>query len=528
MAEKKDYDQFRLKINANDSIETTHFDTANQEYPGPEGQVDDSEYLRQDIRNRLEKLGEGTLEGDQIQFLGRDLYRAIFPGRVGEFFDQTLQNVLQERDRQGEKKDRWLRVIIDVHPKSSVFAWPLEFLFCPRRELWLATERSFLALSRHLTLEGTLDLSRQAPPLRALVIISDPTDLRGVISAKVLEEIGQLANTPSGGEEKSMDVKVLGRVKNYQKETPGIDYLDQPAKYENITDLIKENWRPHVLHFIGHGKFDQSQGFLGLMKDEEGREVDWTSADDISQLFSDWKPRLVLLQACQSAQSGTEPGFMSLADRIFKRNIPAVVAMQYSIANDYATIFAHGFYEALRDGKDVDAAVQIGRSKITAKARWAKRDFGAPVLFTYRPDAIMQPITSRIARTRPSLAADKPNPSLSTGQRVARKIENALKYLEDTGGEVDVDRARTWMDDVIDLKDDSLVKVKNIVSDARECLDMQEIDGAIKRLKQALRSPELKLSMTDAKPTRGFESGGEQPKLPPKGPADRGPLPGRR
>jgi hypothetical protein len=47
-----------------------------------------------------------------------------------------------------------------VHPKSTVFAWPMEFLFCPRMELWLATERSFLTLSRHLTLGGTLDLRR--------------------------------------------------------------------------------------------------------------------------------------------------------------------------------------------------------------------------------------------------------------------------------------------------------------------------------------------------------------------------------
>jgi hypothetical protein len=363
--------------------------------------------------------------------------------------------------------------------------------------------------------------------LRALIIISDPGELNGVISTKVLEEIGGLANTPAGGEEKSMDVKVLGRVKDYQKEIPGIHYLGQVAKYENIMDLIKEDWQPHVLHFIGHGKFEQNEGFLGLMKDEEGHQVDWASADDISQLFSDWKPRLVLLQACQSAQSGSEPGFMSLADRIFKRNIPAVVAMQYTIANDFATMFAHGFYQALRDGKDVDAAVQIGRSKITAKARWTNRDFGAPVLFTYRPDAIMQPLTSRLGKASQAFSPDKEAAFLTNIQRVVRKVQYALNCLGDTGEEVDLERAKSWLDEVIELKDESLVKVQKKLVDAKQCLDMEDIENAVKRLRQLLLSPELKLPVIDAKQGKGFEGGQEQPKLTQVSPAERPPLMGR-
>jgi hypothetical protein len=236
----------------------------------------------------------------------------------------------------------------------------------------------------------------------------------------------------------------------------------------------------------------------------------------------------VLLQACQGAQSGTEPGFMSLADRIFKRDIPAVVAMQFTITNDFATIFAQGFYEALRDGRDVDAAVQIGRSKITAKVRWTNRDFGAPVLFTYRPDAIMQAFSARSTRTPQAPAADKNSAYMTSIQRVARKIQNALKCLGETGGEVDLERARGWMDDVIELKDETLVKVKNKLSDARECLEMEDADGAVKRLKEALNSPELKPAMIDTKQGKGFESGPEQPKLQARGPAERTSLTGRR
>ena len=517
MEEKRDYDQFRLRISANGSIEVSHFDTVNQEHPGPEERVPDDPALWENIRNDLKKLGEGTLEGEDIQHLGRNMYNAVFPGRVGDFFELILQNIKDERNirngQQGGNKNRWLRVIIEVHPTSPISTWPLEFLYCERMGTWLATERPSLTLSRHLTLGGTLDLRLQEPPLRTLVVISDPEELGGVISTKVLEEIGKLAKPPKEGEEKSMDVKVLGRLKNYQQDIPGIDYLDQPAKYENIVELIKEEWQPHVLHFIGHGKFEKNKGCLGFIKDDDdAHTVDWISADDISQLFTDWLPRLVLLQACQGAQSGTEPGFMSLADRISKRNIPAVVAMQFAITNDFATIFAQGFYEALRDGQDVDAAVQIGRYKITNKARWTNRDFGAPVLFTYRPDAIMHRIHTPSTRIAQPDVPDKNNTYLTTTQRVTRKIQNALKYLGEGNGEVDLDRARGWMDDVIELKDDALAKVKNKLCDARECLEMGDEQGAVKRLQEALNSPVLKVPAVETKQAKGFERAQDQPK----------------
>jgi hypothetical protein len=515
MDEKKAYDVFFLKISAENSIETTYNTYNDKEERGPEARVAENADLRDDLQKGIESLKAGELEGreEDIRRLGRNLYRTVFPDRVGEFFEKALQSVLDDRTTD---TSRWLRVIFDVHPKSDVFGWPLEFLYCPKNELWLATERSYITLSRHLTLEGRFDLERQKPPLRALVVISDPDELGGVITTRVLEEIGKLASPASGGgqaEEKRMIVKVLGRVKDYQQPISGIEHLNEPTKYASFMDQICE-WKPHVLHFIGHGKLDKNEGFLALMDDDN--HVDWVKSEHICQLFSDWKPRLVLLQACQSAMSGTEPGFMSLADRIFKKNIPAVVAMQFSITNNYASRFAQGFYEALRDGKDVDAAVQIGRAKITSQVRWMNRDFGAPVLFIYKPDAIIQPLSARSQKFSAQISQQStslPKAVLTPVQKASRSIQKALECLEKEESE----RAVDWIDDVLNSPDEIPKIVQNRLMDAKDCIENDSLGGAVQRLNKALGSLEARSITVEAKKGKLLDSTQDQLKLQPTG-----------
>lgn len=518
MDDQRDFDVFRLKISAENSIACDCTAYNNHESHGPEAQVADNPDLREDIADGIANLRDGKLDGrqEEIRRLGRNLYRAIFPDKVGSFFEEALKEVLSDR---ATNTNRWLRIIIEVHPKSDVFGWPLEFLYCPRNELWLATERSYIALSRHLTVEAIFDLSPQARPLRTLVIISDPDKLHGVISTRVLEEIGRLADVipESGtGPEVGMEVKVVGRVKDYQRQIPGIQYLDQPAEYSTLMGLIPD-WRPHVLHFIGHGQFEGSEGALALMKDDD---VDWVKADDISQLFSAWQPRLVLLQACQSAVSGTEPGFMSLADRIFKRSIPAVVAMQFQITNDYASQFAQGFYEALRDGKDVDAAVQIGRAKITSQVRWNNRDFGAPVLFTYKPDAIMQPLSRRTLKFSTPVfqhATNLEKPMSTAAERLARLIREAMDYLVQGR----VVQAVDSIDDVLAGADQLPGEEQSRLEDAKRQIAQGEGDRAMLRLSKVLSSLEASPTLLGSETGKRFDSGQDKLRLQPSSAADR-------
>lgn len=499
----KEYDQFVLEIQSDNTIKAT-LDTLDNLKSFGTAKVVDDEYLRTDIRESINKLKLNQLDGqaEDIQRLGRDLYRAIFPNEVETLFESALKKVIN--DRRYKNRSRWLRVVIDVHPKSEVFFWPLEFLYCGSLGYWLAKEKPMIALSRRITFggkSGTIDLNPQGPPLRLLVIISKPKDeeLGGVITTKVLEEIGMLAEAKFGDEDsediKRMDVKVLGQVEGYEKKIKGIDYLDQPATFAKITELVNDlgpkDELPHVLHFIGHGKLEQ-EGFLGLLNN--GGLVDWCRAEDISNLFKDWYPRLILLQACEGAKKDPAPGLISLADQLIQRSIPAVVAMQLSITNNYATMFATGFYEALRDGKDVDEAVQNGRWKMWNADRGQKHHFGTPVLITYDPKGIIL-IQERERPGTPGRSRDKTSYHQSTAtpvtglELIRRAIEKALSWLGDDGHEVNKGQAEIWMKQAQkNLEQEQLFETLEFVHDAT--LLMNDLDSARRSLENALRNLE--------------------------------------
>jgi hypothetical protein len=395
--ETKAYDEFCVKIAADNSIEATWTMLDGRSIsPKPEPNVADKDLLGR-IRTNLEKLKDGSLKGrEEIAQLGADLYQALFPSRVGFLFEVAYAFVLD--DRLKGDRGRWLRVIVEVDPKSEAFGWPLELLYCEEKSCWLASEQSTIALSRRISSVRLPDTSPVAAPLCVLVVISQPQGLTGKAPEKILTELSTLTGVQLATDDlmasPTMKVTVLGELASYQ-ELAGIDYAKLPATLENLrvqlSRLTANGQQPHVVHFIGHSRYYHSKAELGLV-DPETRQEDWTSADDFSSLlFKDWHPRLVLLQACEDAKPGTAEAMMIFADHLAQHDIQAVVATQLAMTNDYAVKFAEGFYDALLRAKDVDEAVQAGRYKIwNAVRRGAEGTFGAPVLFTYAPQAFIQ------------------------------------------------------------------------------------------------------------------------------------------
>jgi hypothetical protein len=513
----KEYDQFELEILPVDNIRATLVTQDNLKRFAA-AKVVKEEDLLDDIRKNISKLKAGELDGkmEEIQTLGRDLYRTIFPGKVGILFEQALQTVINDRRR--GNKNRCLRVVIDVDSTSEVFSWPLEFLYCKPMRFWLATEKPMIALSRRTKFDTSVvyDLNPQTPPLRVLVIISKPEneDLGGVITTKILEEIGELAETelsdPGSEEVIRIKIRVLGQIECYEKNIPGIDHIDRPATYGNITELIDKlatkDEQPHVLHFIGHGESDKG---LALV-DDTGR-VEWCSAELISRLFTDWFPRLILLQACEGAMKDPAPGFISLADHLIQRGIPAVVAMQSSIMNAHATSFATGFYKALRDGKDVDEAVQEGRWTIWNKVRGSEPSFGTPVLFTYDPTGIIllqEPSAPALPRQPGDRTSLRPRGTATPlVQQALHLIEIALSWLKDEDYPVDEDQARICMEGARNMLQDERPTEARIVDNALTCLNM-DADVAKRMLEHAshqLGKPDRvqQPSIGSAQPIRG-------------------------
>lgn len=410
------YDEFSIHIRANGDVEAkveirkkwSDFKTSQLSVS-----VTEQKYMMRDI----EKLQQGELKSKDLQILGEALYSFLFTPEIGDLFERAVREVREYNKtikKEETKQLKRLRVSIAVDQESEVMRWPLEFLRGPSG--WLATDID-LTLSRRIVFEkGFVNLRSNIPPLKVLIMVSKPQGLEGVLSAKVIEEIASWAKpkkdteavsrlpreqlrsasrSEAGEEQTKVQVKLLGKVDDFERDIPGIKYLDLPATYTNLREIASSNWNPHVLHFIGHGKVDERarEGSLAMVGPDDG--VDWCNSTQFVEVLVKLEPRLVVLQACESASPGTGPGFLSLAAHLVQHNIPAVVAMQFEIRNDYATLFSSEFYRTLAEGWEVDAAVQRGRWKIpTDQVRWNERHFGTPALFMLSPSGIIRPVSS--------------------------------------------------------------------------------------------------------------------------------------
>ena len=94
--------------------------------------------------------------------------------------------------------------------------------------------------------------------------------------------------------------------------------------------------------------------------------------------------RVAVLNACEGARTSKRDPFAGSAQTLVQQGIPAVIAMQFEIADDVASTFAHEFYGALADGYPIDAAVTEARKAIFATGR--EVEWATPVLYLRAPD----------------------------------------------------------------------------------------------------------------------------------------------
>ena len=90
------------------------------------------------------------------------------------------------------------------------------------------------------------------------------------------------------------------------------------------------------------------------------------------------RPRLVVLNSCQSGRTGTRDLFSSSAATLVRRGTSAVAAMQFVVSDESAITFARGFYESLSKGQTIDQATQSGRISILGGG---SLEWVAPVLY---------------------------------------------------------------------------------------------------------------------------------------------------
>jgi tetratricopeptide (TPR) repeat protein len=379
--------------------------------------------------------------------VGKELFRALFRDEVANLFHASLGSL--------RKRHHGLRICISINPRRPELArfqkLPWELLCRPETE-------DCLCLSRRTPVVRSLEAHRErraaiAQPrrLRILAVAASPTDCSSIAVTR---------------ERTNLEKAWKGQEKNVE-----IVFLDRGGVEEMRQVLLTAPF--HILHFMGHGKFDEgsSEGVLfferydGTSHPFEGRRL--------AQLLHDFESlRLVVLNACNTAEAvgtyGPNP-FTGVASSLVMGGVPAVVAMNGPVPDRAAVAFSHTFYQRLAAGDPIEAAVTEGRLAIQ---RAEPRDgaWAAPILFLRSSDGMLFAPRSTVWARRAALLASAAMALvlvwiLALGWLRERRTAEVMRITNDGIGLLELGRkeeARKALRSALDLDPDNAAVLGNL------------------------------------------------------------------
>lgn len=294
-------------------------------------------------------------DSDDLCSLGTQLYQAAFGGAVGDCLRRSLDKAQHHK--------AGLRIRLRIDDRLPMLAdLPWEYLYAPELGGFLALSVR-TPLIRYLEVPHAAAIKLLPPPLTVLAVLSNPA---GMPSLAVEEEWTRLQQAAAG----------LG--------THQVRLERVPAIWSALQTRLRQG-AVHVLHFIGHGYFDEkAQG--GLIFEDEAGQPTWMPAERFKVLLQDSKEslRLIFLNACEGARGGRSDSFAGVAQQLVKQGLPAVLAMQFPVTDRAAIALSQAFYRALAEGCPIEAAVSEARKAIYGLD--GSPEWGTPVFFSRSDD----------------------------------------------------------------------------------------------------------------------------------------------
>jgi formylglycine-generating enzyme required for sulfatase activity len=347
-----------------------------------------------------------TPEEEAVQSFGRDLF--------GFLLRDELLSRFRACQQLAHDQQKGVRIKLSVTP-PALAGLPWEFLYDPARRDYLCLDAN-TPLVRYPELPLAIQPLPVTPPLRILGLCVDASDLTRL---DVTEEKARMAAAVQ-------TLQAQGLVE--------LSWLDGQSADDLQRAMRRGPW--HILHFIGHGSFDQGreEGLIHLA-DATGKAAP-LYATQLARLLARQRHdlRLVLLNACEGARGGRLDLFAGTAATLVGSGIPAVLAMQYEITDDAAIAFARTFYEALADNLPVDTAVADARNAMTLRNRFSL-EWGTPVLYLRAPDGrlfdLATTATATPAKTPAPTQPDPPPVDLAVPP-AASEQPNLLTFVRST------------------------------------------------------------------------------------------------
>ncbi len=344
----------------------------------------------------------GTLPSDaeMIDF-GDDLFETLFQGEVRRLYDEARSR------QQGRKLDLVLTSMI-----SWVAEKPWEFAYDRTRKSFLATEEVHF-IRNALAAVPAERIAPRAGPLRILVAAAQPVGF-GQLSMAQEEEVirrGFDALVAAG----------LAAVTTLPRATPGaIQGCLSTAAFD-------------IVHFIGHGAFDEETGGSLVFEDGNGGSFQ-VGERSLREIFCGRGVSLVFLNACESGSGGKADFNKGVAQALVSHGLPALVANQYSVLDSSATSFAQHFYWALAQGMGIGQAAREARIAVNCSLQGELIDWAVPVVYARDPSMALclKPPAVAAAPQAASRAAGRRRPRTGMQRVAVWDIDNVFPALEGT------------------------------------------------------------------------------------------------
>ena len=296
----------------------------------------------------------GTLPNDsQMIEFGTKLFDTLFQGDVRRLYDEART---RERGR--------LDLIL-----TSMIPWiaekPWEFAYDRGRASFLATEDTNF-IRNVLTRIPADPIDRADGPLRILIASAQPVGA-GKLS------IDQEEAVIKRGFESLVDAGLV-EIKALPRATPSM-----------IHDHVKSGMY-HIVHFIGHGRYDEKRGEGCLVfVNEDGSE--YTLGErSVREIFCQRNIKLIFLNSCESGRGGPADFNKGIAQSLVAHGLPALVANQYSVLDSSATSFAQHFYWSLAQGMSIGQSAREARIAVNYLLHGEPIDWAVPVVYARDPN----------------------------------------------------------------------------------------------------------------------------------------------
>jgi hypothetical protein len=336
--------------------------------------------MHERIKSYTNGLG-GSLPADvELMKFGEQLFETLFYGDVRRLYDEA--RTLQRRQ---------LELVF-----TSMIPWigekPWEFAYDKARGCFLATEE--IRFTRNvLTAVPSDRIVRRAGPLRILVASAQPVGF-GRLSIEQEEMVIRR------GFEPLVDAGLV-EIVTLPRATPSVIH-----GHLSLGEF-------QVLHFIGHGAFDDARGEGCLIFENENAREYRLGERSIREVFCGRNLSLVFLNACETGRAGRAEFNKGAAQALVAHGLPALVANQYSVLDSSATSFAQHFYWSLAQGMSLGQSAREARIAVNYSLHGEPIDWAVPVLY---------------ARDSNLALCERPtNTSFTPATRIRRSTREAIK-----------------------------------------------------------------------------------------------------